>query len=94
MNPRPLLILDLDETLIFSSPQDDNSRYDFGIPGHQVVKRPGLDNFLSLVAKHFILAVWSSPTEDYLMKIKDIPYFRQPEKRNWRTETESTPYSD
>ncbi|MHC1777596.1 MAG: NIF family HAD-type phosphatase [Lentimicrobium sp.] len=69
MNPEPLLILDLDETLIFSTPGMDGGAFDFRIPGYHVLKRPGLDAFLQLAAKHFRLAVWSSATEDYVAEI-------------------------
>jgi len=69
MNSDPLLILDLDETLIHSTPETEGSAYDFRIPGYHVLKRPGLDEFLKLAATHFRLAVWSSATEDYITEI-------------------------
>lgn len=69
MNPKPLLILDLDETLIYSTPEMDGGAFDFRIPGYHVLKRPGLDAFLQLAAGHYQLAVWSAATGDYVAEI-------------------------
>ena len=69
MNPKPLLILDLDETLIYSTPEMDGGAFDFRIPGYHVLKRPGVDAFLQLAAEHYQLAVWSAATGDYVAEI-------------------------
>lgn len=64
----PLLILDLDETLIYSSysKEDIQSPYDFMIDNtYYVKKRPYVEDFLQEVRKHFDLAVWTAATRDY-----------------------------
>ena len=62
---RPLLILDLDETLISASEKDTAGNWDFQIPGYFVKKRPHVDLFLERVKEWFDLAVWTSGTDDY-----------------------------
>lgn len=69
MNPKPLLILDLDETLIYSTPEMDRGAFNFRIPGYHMLKRPGVDAFLQLAAGHYQLAVWSAATGDYVAEI-------------------------
>lgn len=64
MNPK-LLILDLDETLIFSSEQRLSAPEDFRAWDFFVYKRPGLEAFLEFVSEHFKLAVWTSSSADY-----------------------------
>lgn len=64
----PLLILDLDETLIYSSysKEDIQSPYDFMIDNtYYVKKRPYVEDFLQEVRQHFDLAVWTAATRDY-----------------------------
>lgn len=62
---RPLLVLDLDETLVSA---EDDAR---GIPGevafaeHYVVARPGLDGFLREVRAAYDVAIWTASTADY-----------------------------
>lgn len=70
----PLLIIDLDETLIYSTPENEGSDYDFRITGYHVKRRPGLETFLWHVAVHFKIAVWSSATEDYVTEIVDAVF--------------------
>jgi RNA polymerase II subunit A small phosphatase-like protein len=62
---RPLLILDLDETLISADEQNPAGGFDFQIPGYFVRKRPHVDRFLERVEGWFDLAVWTSGTEAY-----------------------------
>jgi len=76
---KKLVILDLDETLVYSTyePIDDN--WDFEAFKYKVYKRPGLDSFISELKKHYEVAVWSSASDDYVVKIvenifpKDYP---------------------
>src|SRR3954447_7252138 len=63
---RPLLILDLDETLIFGSEVELERRADFIVGPYYVYQRPHLNEFLTLVAKSYDLAIWSSATLDYV----------------------------
>lgn len=60
-----LLILDLDETLIFSSLEKLSIKEDFSLGDYFVYKRPDLDTFLKYVQNSFQLAVWTSSTSDY-----------------------------
>ena len=64
-----ILILDLDETLIFSSLEKLSIKEDFLVGDYFVYKRPGLDTFLKFVQNNFQLAVWSSSTSDYAQSI-------------------------
>lgn len=66
---RILLILDLDETLIYASEVPLDRAADFRIPKHHVYRRPHLDEFLARVAVHYDLAVWSSASDDYVEAI-------------------------
>lgn len=63
---KPLLILDLDETLIFGSEQRLNREPDFRIGPFYLYKRPHLDQFLKSVARLYEVAIWSSASEDYV----------------------------
>ena len=65
-----LLILDLDETLIHASEAKLASvEYDFVYAEYFVYKRPGLDEFLNSIKEDFIIAVWSSASDDYVTSI-------------------------
>lgn len=68
-NPFPLLILDLDETLIHSTESSLGFPADFRVGPYQVYLRPHLNVFLTECQKRFRLAVWSSSTQDYLSPI-------------------------
>jgi len=76
---RKLLILDLDETLIFSDTQSLERREDFKIDGYYVYKRPNLNPFLKFCFFNFDVAVWTSSSSDYAnLVIKNI--FPEPTK--------------
>lgn len=66
---RPLLILDLDETLIYGSEKLLDRDADFVVGPFHVYKRPGLDAFLSTVNRFYDLAIWSSASGDYVSDI-------------------------
>lgn len=66
---RPLLILDLDETLIHASSTLLRADFDFRVFHYYVYKRPGLDQFLRSCAGWFELAIWSSASDDYVAEI-------------------------
>lgn len=63
---RKLLILDLDETLIFATENPSEYPADFRFDRYFVYKRPGLTEFLTEMARHFTLGVWSSADDDYV----------------------------
>lgn len=64
-----LLILDLDETLIYASKEPLRREADFRIEFYYVYKRPWLDIFIKYVAEHFLLAVWSSASDEYVYEV-------------------------
>jgi RNA polymerase II subunit A small phosphatase-like protein len=59
-----LLILDLDETLVYAA-KEDVPRVDFSVGPYDVMKRPHLDPFLEKVSEWFDLAVWTSSSASY-----------------------------
>ena len=69
MHAPPLLILDLDETLIHASATKVREEADFQSFHYFVYKRPGLNEFLSTCAQHFKLAIWSSASDVYVQAI-------------------------
>ncbi|HEX7358046.1 MAG TPA: HAD family hydrolase [Ignavibacteriaceae bacterium] len=64
-----LLILDLDETLVYSKKSRLSFNEDFIVGDYFVYKRPGLDEFLESIKKHFDVAIWTSSTEDYAQEV-------------------------
>jgi len=66
---RALLILDLDECLIYGSEFELHREADFCVGPYHVYRRPGLSEFVTGVASVFDLAVWSSATGDYVGEI-------------------------
>lgn len=69
---KPLLILDLDETLIYSRhiKEYNNEDYDFLIDDtFYVKKRPHVEDFLLDISQHFDLAVWTAASNGYGQRI-------------------------
>lgn len=66
---KTLLILDLDETLIHATAQELGRKSDFIIFDYHVYKRPFLDEFLHQVSQEFLIAVWSSASDDYVEEV-------------------------
>lgn len=64
--PKPLLILDVDETLLFAAESPLERASDFGLGPYHVYLRPYLASFWETCAQDFELAVWSSSGNDYL----------------------------
>ena len=69
MHAPPLLILDLDETLIHASATKVREEADFQVFHYFVYKRPGLATFLTTCTQHFKLAIWSSASDDYVQAV-------------------------
>jgi RNA polymerase II subunit A small phosphatase-like protein len=65
-----LLILDIDETLIFASETPQSRPHDF-IVGDKyfVYKRPFVEEFLTWCFQNFDVAVWTTATDDYAAEI-------------------------
>jgi len=66
---RILLILDLDETLVFAAEGDLERPPDFRVGPYSVYRRPHLDEFLKSCCENFEIAVWSSSGADYLAEV-------------------------
>lgn len=66
---RPLLILDLDETVVSATHEEPRDGYDFRVFRYFVKKRPHLDVFLRTVRQWYDLAVWSSSGEQYAAEV-------------------------
>ena len=66
---RHLLILDIDETLVFAAERPLSHPHDFLVGPYHVYKRPHVDRFLETVAERFDLAVWTSSGEDYAGRV-------------------------
>ncbi|MFK7905120.1 MAG: NIF family HAD-type phosphatase [Chitinophagales bacterium] len=68
-NEKILLILDLDETLIFATEKPLEREADFNVLHYHVYKRPFLKAFLEEVQHAFQIAVWSSASDDYVEEV-------------------------
>jgi len=64
-----LLILDLDETLIYATEEPLQRSPDFVLGPYVVYQRPYLGEFLTSCAASFRLAVWSTATDDYVRPV-------------------------
>src|SRR4030042_3197821 len=67
-----LLILDIDETLIYASEMHLDFEPDFMIMPYYVYKRPHVDEFLIFCQEEFQVAIWTSGTEDYALAIINL----------------------
>jgi len=68
---RILAILDLDETLIYSTPTPLGRPADFRVASYHTYRRPHLEAFLAAVFEWFDVAVWTSSGEIYAREIVD-----------------------
>lgn len=78
---RPLLILDVDETLIFGAEQELDRPPDFRVGQFHIYKRPQVDEFLAKCGEWYDLAIWSSATADYVGAIANRI---RPAQLEWR----------
>jgi len=63
---KKLLILDLDETLVFGTREPIDREADFRVAEqYHIYKRPHLDEFLDYCWTEFQVAVWTSSSQDY-----------------------------
>ncbi|BAY86222.1 hypothetical protein NIES267_57280 [Calothrix parasitica NIES-267] len=68
-----LLILDIDETLIYSSEKQLDRIPDFKLDEYFVYIRPGLKEFILSCSKLFSLAIWTASSSEYAREaIKNI----------------------
>ena len=68
-NKNILLILDLDETLVHTTPNKLNREPEFKVFDYYVYLRPHLDYFLDTIKDDFSIAIWSSASDDYVKKV-------------------------
>ncbi len=69
---KTLLILDIDETLIFASRDKLNRAADIELFNYYIYKRPNLAEFLIQLKEDFLLAIWSSASDDYVKEIVNL----------------------
>lgn len=62
----PLLVLDLDETLVHTREEPLDRSPDFRILDFHVYKRPHVDRFLKEMSSFYQLAVWSAASRSYV----------------------------
>ncbi len=68
---KKLLILDLDETLVFGTLQPLERPADFQVGEYSIYERPFVRDFIVACADAFRLAVWTSATEAYAAGVVD-----------------------
>lgn len=66
---KPLVILDVDQTLIYASKESLNKKPDFEVFNYGVYKRPNLDEFINRLNKSYDIAIWSSAGNEYVNSI-------------------------
>lgn len=68
---RKLLILDIDETLLYSTEEALDRPEDFIVFDYFIYLRPHLERFLRYSLDHFRLAVWTSSGSQYAAEVVD-----------------------
>src|SRR5438477_464185 len=63
--PQKLLVLDLDETLVYASEVPLDRDEDFVVGPYFIYKRPHLDHFVDYALRSFAVGVWTSSGEVY-----------------------------
>src|SRR5687768_9055484 len=64
-----LLILDLDETLVYGTEEKPDIKEDFTFDKYWVYKRPHLERFLTSIVQHFKIGIWSSAGDEYVIEV-------------------------
>lgn len=64
-----LLILDLDETLIYATEEPLERRADFQTELYHVYKRPYVDEFLAFCRENFLVAVWTTAGAEFAQDV-------------------------
>ncbi len=75
-----LMILDLDEKLVYATEESLGRAHDFVLGPYFVYRRPHLTEFLAACSADFRLAIWSSASDDYVREIvgRIMPPGREP----------------
>jgi len=61
-----LVILDIDETLVYATKNRLDVEHDFKLGDYFVYKRPHFDEFIDFIERNFRFAIWSSATDSYV----------------------------
>jgi RNA polymerase II subunit A small phosphatase-like protein len=69
LDERKLLILDLDETLVYATEEPLEREPDFRVFEYHVYKRPHLEGFLAFCLQTFRVAVWTSSGSLYAQEV-------------------------
>lgn len=69
---KPLLILDLDETLVHAREVPLDRAPDFVVAPYSLYLRPGVRAFLDHASRHYVLAVWTSSSPLYARAVIEI----------------------
>ena len=69
---KKLLILDLDETIIYATPKPLLIQEDFKFDKYYIYKRPLLKWFLVEISRHFDVGIWSSADDTYVSNIVNL----------------------
>lgn len=80
---RPLLILDLDETLIHGSERPLAAKHDFRCVSFYIYERPFVREFIEACARLYKLAVWTSSSGDYAQCIRSAVFGERPLEFLW-----------
>ena len=72
MKSEILLVLDIDETLIYADSEGLDYPHDFEVAFYKIYKRPGLDDFLSKVSAFYQVGFWSSASNHYVKKVVEV----------------------
>ena len=90
---RPLLILDLDETLVFGTEKELSRAPDFRVTRFHVYRRPHLLPFLEYCFADFDVAVWTSAGRAYATEVvaqvfgqRELRFFWSAERCTQRTD--------
>ncbi|OGF63794.1 MAG: hypothetical protein A2Y62_09175 [Candidatus Fischerbacteria bacterium RBG_13_37_8] len=69
MSKRKLIILDIDETLIFATEISLETKADFFCSPYFIYRRPHVDEFLMYCRKEYEVAIWTSASESYALDV-------------------------
>ena len=83
---RPLLILDLDETLIYGTERELPFAPDFRAAQYFVYRRPYLHAFLDYCFAEFDVAVWTSASRTYAAEVVAQIFGERPLRFFWSSE--------
>lgn len=76
---RKLLVLDLDETLIYAAEDPLEREPDFRVGRYFVYRRPHLEGLLEACFERFEVAVWTSASPDYAAEVVEA-IFPEPDR--------------